>query len=132
MTTLLFRYSSSTVPTAIVSRLRAITDLSISDVRSRVHDNATLVTITAFQNDWDEQRHLLVELSRGIDDGSLPLVVSEQFGSTESPVSPVMLKNLIQTFRGIEIDTQIEKALEAGDIDDPADFVDDSEDWTVR
>jgi hypothetical protein len=41
-----------------------------------------------------------------------------------------MLKNMIQHFRQIELETQTDVALETGDIHDPRDFIPRDADWT--
>ena len=86
--------------------------------------------IVAFRNDWQENRHKLVQIARQIENGSLPLTVTEGTNATDSPVPRPMLFNLIQHFRQIELETQTDVALETGDIDDPRDFIPRDADWT--
>ncbi len=73
---------------------------------------APLLEITPFCKNWREQRKALVAVAHGIEDGSLPLTVADGAGEIESPVSLEMLKNLIQNFRQIELETQAEMMLE--------------------
>lgn len=130
--TLRFRAAESTLPVALISRLRKLTGLSIADLRGRAASGETLFEIIPFNSDWEDRRTVLVQVARQIREGSLPLVVSEVYeDGTESPVSPEMLHNLIQQYRGIELDTQRSVALESGEIDDPDDFEPDDEDWTA-
>lgn len=87
--------------------------------------------MTPFENTWQEDRHKLVELANRIESEDLPLAVTEVDGDhRESPVSTLMLRNLIAQFRGIELDTQRDSMLELGEIDDPAQFEPCDEDWT--
>ena len=96
MATILFRCADSNPPVTLIARFRELTQLSIGDIRQRIADGVPLIDIEPFRNDWQESLHLLVQLSRAIDDGSLPLSVSESLDGVESPVSPEMLRNLIQ------------------------------------
>jgi hypothetical protein len=60
----------------------------------------------------------------------MPLTVTERINGIDSPVPLAMLMNLIQGFRQTELETQMDIALETGDIDDPRDFTPSDEDWT--
>lgn len=131
MATLLFRCADSNPPVTLIARFRELTQLSIGDIRQRIADGVPLIDIEPFRNDWQESRHLLVQLSRAIDNGSLPLSVSESLDGDESPVSPDMLRNLIQRYRGIEIEKQMHTDLELGEIDDPSEFQPHDDDWTT-
>lgn len=130
MTTLKFRYSETVCPIAMISKLRALTGLSISEIRNRVANSQPLFEIVAFRNDWQKNRYKLVQITRQIQDGSLPLTVTEGTNGANTLVPLAMLLNLIQHFRQIELETQTDVALETGDIDDPIDFVPSDEDWT--
>jgi len=90
-----------------------------------------LIEITPFQNDWEETRLVLVSLSNSINEGSLPLTVSERLENGESCVSPELLRNLIQHFREIELETRRNTELELGEIIDSTEFEPDDEDWTL-
>ncbi len=114
----------------MVQELRALTGLSISEILSRVATARPLLEITPFCKNWREQRKALVAVAHGIEDGSLPLTVADGAGEIESPVSLEMLKNLIQNFRQIELETQAEMMLENGEIDNPSEFVPAGRDWT--
>lgn len=127
---LLFRCTDSKPHASSISRLRSLTSLSISDIRTRAAKGEALIEIEAFRNDWQEARLLLVNLSRLIEDGSLPLSVSDLEDGVESPVSPEMLRGLIDHYRGIELETQMHTELELGEINDRSEFVPQDEDWT--
>jgi hypothetical protein len=114
----------------MVPALRAVTGLSISEILSRVASARPLLEITPFRKNWREQRKTLVTLAHGIEDGSLPLTVADGANEIESPVSLEMLKNLIQHFHQIELETQADMLLENGEIDDPSEFVPTEPDWT--
>lgn len=114
----------------MIPSLRALTGLSISEIRNRVATSQPLFEIVAFCNDWQDNRHKLVQIAHMIEDGSLPLTVTEGTNGADSPVPLPMLLNLIQHFRQIELETQTDVALETGDIDDPRDFVPHDADWT--
>lgn len=114
----------------MIPALRKLTGLSISEIRSRVTTSQPLLEIVAFRNDWQDARHKLVQIARSIEDGSLPLTVTEGTNGADSAVPLQMLLNLIQHFRQIELETQTDVALETGDIDDPRDFVPRDADWT--
>ena len=130
MTILRFRYSQTDCPTAMIPSLRALTGLSISEIRNRVAMSQPILEIVAFRNDWQDTRHKLVRIARRIEEGSLPLTVTEGTNGADSPVPLPMLLNLIQHFRQIELETQTDVALETGDIDDPREFVPRDADWT--
>jgi hypothetical protein len=130
MTILRFRYADTACPTAMIPALRVLTGLSISAIRNRVATAQTLFEVVPFRNDWNETRHKLVQIARQIEDGSMPLTVTERTNGVDSPVPLPMLMNLIQGFRETELQTQTDIALETGDIDDPRDFTPSDEDWT--
>ena len=131
MATLLFRCADTNPPVPLIARFRELTQLSIGDIRQRIADGVPLIEIEPFRNDWQETRHLLVLLSRAIDDGSLPLSVAESLDGDESPVPPDMLRNLIQRYRGIETETEMHTDLELGAINDPSEFQSHEDDWTA-
>lgn len=114
----------------MIPRLRALTGLPISEIRHRIAMSQPLLEIVAFRNDWQETRYKLVRIARQIADGSLPLAVTEVVHEIESPVPLPMLLNLIQHFRQLELQTQMDVALETGEIDDPRDFIPQDADWT--
>jgi len=130
MTILRFRYADTVCPTAMIPALRVLTGLSISEIRNRVATAQTLFEVVTFRNDWSETRHKLVQIARQIEDGSMPLTVTERTNGIDSPVPLPMLMNMIQGFRQTELETQMDIALETGDIDDPRDFTPSDEDWT--
>lgn len=130
LTTLRFRVTDSTVSTALLTRFRQLTSLSISEIRSRVIAGDPVFEITPFQSDWQDQRRILVQVARDISGGLLPLTVTEQFASREEPVSIEMLHNLIKHFRQIELETQRDTMLENGEIVAPSEFTTFDEDWT--
>jgi len=101
MATFLFRCADKNPPVSLIAHFRELTQLSIGDIRQRISDRAPIIEITPFRNDWHESRHLLVRLSRAIDDGLLPLTVAESLDGNESDVPPEMLRHLIQRYRGI-------------------------------
>ena len=74
---------------------------------------------------------MLVRLSREIDGGTLPMTVVESVDGDESDVSPEMLRNLIQHYRAIEIETQMQTELELGEINDRSEFTPHDDDWTI-
>lgn len=125
-----FRSAESRPFTATIARLRGITGLSISDIRNRAAQGEPLVEIVAFRGDWKRNRVLLVQLAQGIEDGSLPLTVCEASESGELPVSSQVLRNLIQSYRQIELQTQTDTQLEIGEISSPNEFQPYDEDWT--
>lgn len=130
MTTIRFRCVASALPASVISRLRAITNLSIAEIRERAAANEALLEITAFQGDWQERRRLLAAVARDIAAGALPLSMSLAHRNGEESIAPQTLENLIQQFREIELETQTDTMLELGEIDDPSQFTPDDEDWT--
>lgn len=114
----------------MIPSLRALTGLSISEIRNRVAKSQPLFEIAVFRNDWQDNRLKLVQIARQIEDGSLPLTVNEGTNGADSPMPLPMLFNLIQHFRQIELETQTDVALETGEIEDPSEFVPRDEDWT--
>lgn len=115
---------------SLISRLRQITRLSISEIRTRAVAGDVIFEITPFQNNWQEIRYELVRIAHEIADGALPLKVTKAYGDDESSVSVQMLYNLIGHFRQIEIETQRDTMLELGEISDPSEFTPHDEDWT--
>ncbi len=130
MTILRFRYADTACPTAMIPALRVLTGLSISEIRNRVATAQALFEVVTFRNDWSETKYKLVQIARQIEDGSMPLTVTERINGIDSPVPLPMLMNLIQGFRQTELETQMDIALETGEIDDPRDFTPSDEDWT--
>lgn len=129
--TLRFRVSDAPLSASLLSQLRKLTPLSLSEIRERVASGQPVVEFTPFTNSWEEDRVKLVDLAKRIGTGELPLVVSEVDESgDESPVPHDMLNNLIAHFRHIELETQRNTMLELGEIDDPDDFEPEDEDWT--
>lgn len=125
-----FRSAEPRPSAATIARLRGITGLSISDIRNRAAQGEPLIEIVAFRGDWKQSRALLVQLAEGIEDGSLPLTVAEVSENSEAPVSPQVLRNLIQSYRQIELETQADTELELGEISSPGEFQPYDEDWT--
>lgn len=130
VTTLRFRVADTTVPVPVLARLRQLTSLSISEIRSRAVAGEAIFEITPFQSDWQTRRTTLVQVAHEIADGSLPLKITELHADRESAVSLQMLKNLIEQFRQIEVESQKDTMLELGEISDPAEFIPYDEDWT--
>ncbi len=90
----------------MIPALRVLTGLSISAIRNRVATAQTLFEVVPFRNDWNETRHKLVQIARQIEDGSMPLTVTERTNGVDSAVPLPMLMNLIQGFRETELQTQ--------------------------
>ncbi|MCC7419161.1 MAG: hypothetical protein IT428_02655 [Planctomycetaceae bacterium] len=131
MSTLRFRVAAGSLTTDLISRLRKLTPYSIAEIRQRVADGRPLVEIDAFENSWQDDRHLLKQLTDEIEAGTLPFVVSEGQGDKEEPVSLPALRNLIQHYREIEIETARSTELELGAIQHPDEFQpDEDDDWT--
>ena len=131
MTTLRFRSTETTLSARLISRLRQLTHLPISEIRERAKQGEPLLEVAAFTNQWKEDRHTLVDVARGIESNDLPFAVTEVCeDGTESDVSATMLRNLIDHFRGIELETQRDTMLELGEIESPDQFVPYDEDWT--
>ncbi|WP_145248888.1 hypothetical protein [Aeoliella mucimassa] len=73
----------------------------------------------------------LVKIAKAIESGDLPFKVTEVYeDGSEADVSPTMLRNLIQHFREIELETQRDTMLELGDIEIPSQFTPVDDDWT--
>lgn len=130
MTILQFRYSQNECPASMIGTLRALTGLSIADIRSRIAMAQPLFEIIPFRRDWVETRHKLVKIVKQIADGTLPLNVTEESNGFVTPVSLPMLQNMIHRLRQIELETQTDIAIETGDIDDPNDFMPRDANWT--
>ena len=131
MTTLRFRSTDTTLSAPLIARLRELTNLPMSEVRDRAKQGEPLLEISAFSNQWQDDRHTLVDLARGIESNDLPFAVTEVYeDGTESDVSATMLLNLLDHFRGIELQTQRETLLELGEIENPDQVEPHDEDWT--
>ncbi len=131
VTTLRFRVTNASPTASLISQLRRLTAFSISDIRDRVATGRPLIELTPFRNTWREDRAKLVDLANRIETGELPLAVTEVYDDeTESPISPIMLRNLIAHFRDIELQTQRDTMLEIGEIEDPSQFQPYDDDWT--
>jgi hypothetical protein len=103
----------------------------MSEIRDRAKRGEPLLEVSAFTNQWQDDRHTLVDLARGIESNDLPFAVTEVYeDGTESEVSVTMLRNLLDHFRGIELQTQRNTMLEIGEIEDPEQFESYDEDWT--
>jgi hypothetical protein len=130
MTILRFRYADTSCPVSMIAAMRSLTGLSIADIKDRIATSQPLFEIVAFRNDWQETRYTLVRIAKQIEEGTLPLTVTEESNGFVTPVPLSMLKNMTQHFRQIELETQTDVALETGDIDDPRDFIPRDADWT--
>ncbi|MGV3484231.1 MAG: hypothetical protein ACO1RT_07425 [Planctomycetaceae bacterium] len=131
MSKLRFRVTDAPASASLVSQLQRLTDLSISEIRHRVVKGLPVVEFTAFTATWGEDRAKLVDVANRIESGELPLAASEVYDDgAESPVSKLMLRNLISQFRDIELDVQRDTMLELGEIDDPQQFEPYDADWT--
>ena len=129
--TLRFRVTDAVPSAALISQLRKLTALSISEIRNRVTACAPLIELTPFTNTWHEDRAKLVDIANRIESEELPLTVTEVFDDeTETPVSNTMLRNLIAHFRDIELQIQTDTMLELGEIDNPSQFEPYDDDWT--
>lgn len=114
----------------MIAAMRSLTGLSIADIRTRIATSQPLIEIVAFRNDWEKARYTLVRIAKQIEEGTLPLAVTEESNGFVTPVPISTLKNMIQHLRQIELETQTDVALETGDIDDPRDFIPRDTDWT--
>ncbi len=88
----------------MIAAMRTLTGLSIADITNRI--------------------------AKQIEEGTMPLTVTEESNGSVTPVPLSMLKNIIQRLRQIELETQTDVALETDDIDDPRDFIPRDADWT--
>jgi hypothetical protein len=103
----------------------------MSEIRDRAKQGEPLLEISAFTNQWQDDRHTLVDLARGIESNDLPFAVTEVYeDGTEIDVSATMLLNLLDHFRGIELQTQRDTMLELGEIENPDQFEPHDEEWT--
>ncbi|WP_166829568.1 hypothetical protein [Thalassoroseus pseudoceratinae] len=84
------------------------------------------MTIEPFCNDWQERRHLLVQLAQQISNGELHLVAIDE----EGPMTVEGLWGVIQHLRAVELETQMHTDLEQGYINTRDQFVPHDEDWT--
>jgi hypothetical protein len=103
----------------------------MSEIRDRARKGEPLLEVSAFTNQWHDDRHTLVDLARGIESNDLPFAITEVYeDGTESDVSITMLRNLLDQFRGIELQTQRDTMLELGEIENPDQFEPYDDDWT--
>jgi hypothetical protein len=131
LTTLRFRSTETTLSARLMARLRQLTHLPMSEILDRARKGEPLLEVSAFTNQWHDDRHTLVDLARGIESNDLPLAITEVCeDGTESDVSITMLRNLLDQFRGIELQTQRDTMLELGEIENPDQFEPYDEDWT--
>lgn len=131
MYALRFRVAAGSLTTDLISRLRKLTSYSIAEIRQRAADGMPLVEIDPFRNSWQDNRRLLKQLADEIEAGTLPLMVFEEQGDEEEPVSLPELRNLMQQCREIEIRRLRTTALELGAIQHPDEFQpDEDDDWT--
>ncbi|MFO0885805.1 MAG: hypothetical protein U0894_16745 [Pirellulales bacterium] len=130
MTILQFRYAQNECPASMIAALRALTGLSIADIRNRIAMSQPLFEIIPFRRDWVETRYKLVKIVKQIADGTLPFNVTEESNGFVTPVPIPMLQNIVHRLRQIELETQTDMALETGDIDDPNDFMPRDAAWT--
>lgn len=102
----------------------------MSEIRDRARRGEPLVEVSAFTNQWQEDRQTLVDLARGMESNDLPFTVTEVCeDGTESDVSVSMLRNLLLHFREIELETQRDTMLQLGEIENPDQFEPYDEDW---
>ena len=130
--TLRFRYALTTLCVSDIPRLRALTNLSIGELRMRVAERAPLLEISAFENDWDHAREMLSFLADEIATGSLRLSISrlEEDDDDETPLTVENVHDVLSHFREIELQDQCSEDLRMGVIRDPSEFEPHDDDWT--
>ncbi len=129
-----FRSSETTLTPGQIKQVNKITNLGLSDIQNRAAAGQPLLEIEPFMNDWQEKRPLLDKLAKKISAGSLPLHAFEVFedGDEEGPLTSEELFGMLQAFRDIEKDTDMNIAREMGDIDGLDDYLPgDDDDWML-
>ena len=82
-------------------------------LKNRIATSQPLFEIVAFpQRLGKKNRSTLVRIAKQIEEGTMPLTVTEESNGFVTPVPLSMLKNMIQHFRQIELETQTDVALE--------------------
>ena len=115
----------------LIRLLRPFSPLSIGELNERIQNERPVIVIEPFTGDWDSDRELLASVVHGIVDGRLPLVGHERFENGERMLlTAEFLRNHLIHLREIEVDTARSMAIEAGEITDHDQFVDDLPDWT--
>jgi hypothetical protein len=131
VTTIRFRSTETTLSASLIARLRKLTHLPMSEIRDRARQGEPLLEVSAFTHQWQDDRSKLVDVARAIESNDLPFAVTVVYeDGTESDVSVTMLRNLLDHFRGIELQTQRDTMLELGEIENPDQFEPYDEDWT--
>lgn len=131
MNTIRFR-SSQERPNADELRvLRQFTNLGISEIRRRAEAGQSLLEFSAFDRDWQTNRIRLVEIVRGMANGSLPFTAIEVVSDTEEDLSLQQLLERLRHLRSIEIETQMHTMLELGEIESPEEFEPYDDEWTA-
>ena len=130
MSTIRFRLTELRPDAATLRDMGNLLGLTLQDVLQRASSNVPLFEITAFEGDWENDRETLVSLSNMLNKEGIPLVASEAYLESENAITAPELKNMIQQFREIELQTMKSTILEIGEIKAPSEFVPDDDDWT--
>lgn len=130
--TLKFRSSSDNPPVSQIKQLRQYSKLPIGELKARAAAGEPLLTITPFENTWQDDRRLLVELANAMANENLPMEAFDCDDEDDegSSIGVDELISQIRHYREIELQDQRSEDLRMGIINDPEAFEPHDEDWT--
>ncbi|MBL8300188.1 MAG: hypothetical protein JNN30_17760 [Rhodanobacteraceae bacterium] len=111
-----FRAASSNLSPAAIAAIRKVCDLSIGDLRTRAARAEWLFEIEVFAGEWPRSKPRLVLLLKDIQNGILPLTVSE-YSDTDGEDDPLSIEEAfarVQFFRHIALEQDMLSQLQAG------------------
>lgn len=103
-----------------------LTGESAMQVKKKVSAGLPLLEVVPWQKNWHHVRNRLPGL---VEDERFRFAEVYENGDEED-LTPIRLRNRLEHWRGIELETQRDLDLEEGLIDDPEDFVPHDEDWS--
>ncbi|MBL4704936.1 MAG: hypothetical protein JKY54_10465 [Flavobacteriales bacterium] len=121
------------ITTQDLKLLRKVSDLSISEIKHAAINRTPIATFEQFGSNWETDRTVLAKLANNyIQEQNLPY----QFALIEDSeidefLKPENLKNVLQSLRQIELETQRNTDLEMGYISNPLEFEPHDDDWTI-
>jgi hypothetical protein len=112
--------------------LRGICKISIAEIRDASKNGTPIREIEIFKTEWDEEKIELVDIYRhyASNDSAVYLIKEvNEFGLDEI-LTPEKLRNRIEHWRGIELETEMDTELELREITHPEQFNPTTKEWT--
>ena len=122
----------SDISTRDIMFFRGISKKSISEIKEAAAQGYPVREFKAFSGEWRDERKELVEVYRHFESSENPpyrIKEVDNYGLDEF-LTPEKLRNRIEHWREIELETECDIELELGEISHPDEFEPKSENWT--